>query len=183
MEYWEVRRDPDHMPYTGIVSITHESSDALRRKIIGLCPAAAAIAYPLLLQAFHAAVSPPGGALSGARIAGAAILLALAFAMPLSGLASDVWWTAAVLITFYVLFHLTNHLAGLIGPETHAAIVNAGRAVYRAPLSEPVLVLALLFQAASGARLAWHWSGLRTDAYRIFRSAPAPISRPFCWRI
>jgi hypothetical protein len=73
------------------------------------------------------------------------------------------------LITCYVLFHLTNHLFGLLGPETHAAIMKAGRVVYRAPLIEPVLVLALLFQASSGVRLAWHWSRLRTDAYRVFQ--------------
>jgi hypothetical protein len=255
MEYCEARRDPDHMPPASAAFITHETSDALRRKLIGLYPAAAAIAYPFLLQAFHAAVSPSGGSLSDTRIAVAAILLALAFAMPLSGLASAVWWTvaaqpsqselrarrlayaaiavpplfvfvgvlrgyavnllglpvsdvvvwiaiwllaglyvwsggdqpaperttrttgtlrvahgvSAVLITFYVLFHLTNHLSGLFGPETHAAIMKAGRAVYRAPLSETVLVLALLFQSASGLRLAWHWSSLRTDAHRIFQ--------------
>ena len=32
-----------------------------------------------------------------------------------------------------------------------------------------MLVLALLFQAASGVRLAWHWSGVRADAYRVFQ--------------
>ena len=237
------------------VSITHEPSDALQRKIIGLFPAAAVMVYPFLLQAFHVAVSPSGGSLSAVRIAGAAILLALAFAVPLSGLASAYWWTCALqpsqsdlrarrlayasiaapplfvfvgvvrgyavnllglqisdvaiwiaiwlaaglyvwsggdqsaperkthstgalrvahgvsaaLITCYVLFHLTNHLFGLVGPETHAEIMKAGRAVYRAPLIEPVLVLVLLFQASSGVRLAWHWSSLRTDAYRIFQ--------------
>jgi len=76
---------------------------------------------------------------------------------------------SAALISCYVLFHLTNHLFGLAGPETHAAIMKAGRAVYRAPLIEPVLVLLLLFQASSGVRLAWNWSRLRTDAYRIFQ--------------
>ena len=243
------------MNQTDAVSITHEPSDALRRRIIGLYPAAAAMVYPFLLQGFHAAVMPSGGALSAVRIAGAAVMLALAFALPLSGLASAFWrtrdaqpsqsdlrarrlayagiavpplfvfvgvirgyaanllglqlsdvaiwialWLAAglyvwsggdqpapepptrsigmlriahgvsaVLITCYVLFHLTNHLFGLVGPETHAAIMKAGRVVYRAPLIEPVLVLALLFQALSGVRLAWHWSRLRTDAYRVFQ--------------
>jgi hypothetical protein len=59
----------------------------LRRRLIGLCPAAAAIVYPFLLQVFHAAVSSSGGALSAVRVAGAAVMLAFAFAMPLSGLA------------------------------------------------------------------------------------------------
>jgi hypothetical protein len=237
------------------VSITEAPSDALRRKIIGLYPAAAALAYPFVLQAFHAAVSPSGVALSAVSIALATILLALAFALPLSGLVAAYWWTSAArpsqsdmrsrrlayfsiaapplfvfvgvvrgyvvnllglqvsdiaiwialwlvagisvwfagdqpvperktrstavlrvahgvsatLITCYVLFHFTNHLFGLAGPETHAAIMKAGRTVYRAPMIEPVLVLLLLFQAASGARLAWHWSSVRTDAYRIFQ--------------
>jgi hypothetical protein len=74
--------------YTNAVSITHKPSDAVRREIIGLYPAATAMAYPFLLQAFHAAVSPSGGALSAVRVAAAAILFALAFALPLSGLAS-----------------------------------------------------------------------------------------------
>jgi hypothetical protein len=227
-------------------SIANESSDVLRRKIIGLSPAAAAMAYPFLLKAFHIAVSAP--VLPPVRIAGAAILLVLAFAMPLSGLASATWQTrapqpnlrarrlayasiaapplfvfvgvapglvglhipdiaiwiavwlaaglyawsgrgaiapgrpvrsiakwrvahgiSAALIACFVLFHLTNHLFGLVGPDTHAAIMKAGRTVYRAPFIEPVLVLLLLFQVASGVRLAWRWSGLRTDGYRVFQ--------------
>jgi hypothetical protein len=237
------------------VSITQVSSDVLRRKMIGLYPAAAAMVYPLLLQAFHAAVSPSDGPLSAARFAIAAILLFLAFAVPLSGLVSAYWWTraaqpsqsemrarrlayasiavpplfvfigvvrgyavnllglqisdlaiwiaiwfaaalyawagsdqpvaeqktrstgalrvahgvSAALITCYVLFHLTNHLFGLAGPEVHAEIMKAGRVVYRSPVIEPVLVLLLLFQATSGVRLAWHWSNIRTDAYRVFQ--------------
>jgi len=76
---------------------------------------------------------------------------------------------AAAVIALFVLFHLTNHLFGLEGPEAHKAIMTAGRKVYRAPFVEPVLVALLLFQIASGARLAWRWSSLRVDAYRIFQ--------------
>ena len=206
------------------------------------------MAYPFLLQAFHAVVSPTDGLMSAVRIAGAAILLALAFAMPLSGLAFAHWQTrapepdlrarrlayasiaapplfvfvgvapglvgihlpdiaiwiaiwlaaglavwfgpgavvaerparsiagwriahgvSAALIACFVLFHITNHLFGLAGPTAHAAIMKAGRIVYRAPFIEPVLVLLLFFQVASGVRLAWRWSSLRADAYRIFQ--------------
>ncbi|MEH2546072.1 hypothetical protein V1283_002717 [Bradyrhizobium sp. AZCC 2262] len=74
---------------------------------------------------------------------------------------------SAALITCHVLFHLTNICLGWL--EIHAEIMKTGRAVYRAPLIEPVLVLLLLFQAASGVRLAWLWSSLRTDVYRIFQ--------------
>ena len=224
-------------------------SDTLRRKIVGLFPAAAAMAYPLLLQAFHLVVSQP--ALSAFRLATAAALLVLAFAMPLSGLAfayrfarrpqlsesdlharrlalasiaapplfvfigvapgllglhppeiplwiglwmlaglygwaggaasvvpqatqpSGTWrvahGVAAALIACFVLFHLTNHLSGLAGPSVHAAIMKAGRKVYRAAAVEPVLVTLLLFQVTSGLHLAWRWSGVRNDGFRVFQ--------------
>jgi hypothetical protein len=58
----------------------------------------------------------------------------------------------------YVLFHIGNHLFGLIGSEAHAAVMNVGRRVYRAPMIEPLLVLALFFQIGSGLYLAWRWS-------------------------
>jgi hypothetical protein len=233
------------------ISDASERSDVLPRKLVGLLPAATAIAYPFLLQAFHLVVSAPDVGPSGFRLAGAAALLVLAFAMPLSGLAFAYWltltpqpsqsdlrarrlayasiaapplfvfvgvakgllglripdvalwiglWTlaglygwsarvslvptqttqpsrvwriahgvSAALIACFVLFHLTNHLFGLVGPDIHAKIMKAGRTVYRASVIEPVLVILLLFQVASGVRLAWRWSDLRNDAYRIFQ--------------
>lgn len=222
--------------------MTTESSSAARTKALVLIPAAAALAYPWVLAAFHAAVS--------VSLAGAGALLILAFALPLSGFAvahrltrapqpsqsvagsrlaytslaapplfvllgvargllhihipelaiwAAFWMLAAVYVWFapgaapadrvqappapwrvahgiaaaviacYVLFHLTNHLFGLAGPETHAAIMRAGRTVYRSALIEPLLVILLLFQVASGVRLAWRWSSFRLDAYRIFQ--------------
>ena len=96
-------------------------------------PALAAMVYPFLLRAFHCAVSPADIDLSGIRLAGAAILLVLAFAVPLSGLPFVYWLSRA--------------------PQ----------------LSQSDLRALLLFQVASGARLAWAWSGLRNAAYRIFQ--------------
>jgi hypothetical protein len=222
--------------------MTTESSSAARGKALALIPAAAAVAYPFVLAAFHAVVSESP--------AGAGALLILAFALPLSGLAvvyrltrapepsesvaaarlayaslaapplfvllgvargllhirvpelaiwGAFWMLAAVYVWFapsaapadriqppsaawrvahgiaaafiacYVLFHLTNHLFGLAGPETHAAIMKAGRTVYRSAFIEPLLVTLLLFQVLSGVRLAWRWSSFRIDAYRIFQ--------------
>src|SRR5436309_3549312 len=65
--------------------------------------------------------------------------------------------TAAVLC-LYVLFHLTNHLFGLIGPDAHAAVMKIGRVVYRSGLGEPLLVAAMLVQIATGLFLARRWS-------------------------
>jgi hypothetical protein len=76
-----------------------------------------------------------------------------------------------VVVLIYVLFHITNHLFGLIGPAAHAAIMYVGRHVYRAPVIEPLLVALLLFQIASGLHLAWQWSVRQTDFYRTFQVA------------
>ncbi len=68
-------------------------------------------------------------------------------------------------------FHLGNHLAGRLGQDVHAAVMDVGRKVYRAGLLEPLLVLAFLFQAVSGLYLAWRWSHARQDAFRTFQIA------------
>jgi hypothetical protein len=47
--------------------------------------------------------------------------------------------------------------------------MKVGRRVYRSPVVEPVLVGLMLFQLISGARLAWRWSGVPVDAYRVFQ--------------
>ncbi len=73
---------------------------------------------------------------------------------------------AGALVALFVAFHLSNHLTGLIGPDLHARVMKAGRGVYRSPVVEPVLVGLLLFQVASGLRMAWRWSG-----------RPIPIAR------
>jgi hypothetical protein len=226
------------------------SASAKRRNFEALIPAMMAMAYPFLLRAFHSVVLSSGSTSSTPRYVGAAAILALAFAMPLSGLffayrfsRSDasapslrarrlaflsitapplfvfigvapglvglhppeaalwigIWLVAAsygisesstrsqtnveappgrwrvthgisgALILCFVLFHLTNHLFGLIGPDAHATVMHIGRKIYRATFIEPVLVLLLLFQVASGVRLAWRWSGLNNDVHRIFQ--------------
>jgi hypothetical protein len=76
---------------------------------------------------------------------------------------------AGAIILIYVLFHLTNHLLGLLGPDVHAAVMKMGRQVYRSPLVEPILVTLMLFQVIVGARLAWRWSSQAVDAIRVFQ--------------
>ena len=76
---------------------------------------------------------------------------------------------SAALISLFIAFHLCNHLAGLIGPDTHAHIMALGRRVYRSHIGEPVLVLLLLFQVISGVRLAWKWSYGMVDVPRALQ--------------
>src|SRR5262249_11939530 len=78
--------------------------------------------------------------------------------------------TAAVLC-LYVAFHLANHLFGLIGPDTHAAVMKIGRVVYRSGVGEPLLVAAMLFQIGTGLFLAWRWSAAPQGFHRTFQVA------------
>ncbi|WP_029081203.1 hypothetical protein [Bradyrhizobium sp. th.b2] len=224
-------------------------------KLRSMIPAAAAIAYPFLLDGFHLAVSPADGPMSFGRLVLAALCLLAATAAPLLGLACAWWMTtaapssfelrarrlayiciaapplfllagvglgllhihvsdelvwvagwlaaclyvllgseherpakpaaiapsiarwrvthgvAAAVILLYIAFHLTNHLLGLLGPEVHAAVMKMGRVVYRSSVVEPILVALMLFQVAVGVRLAWRWSALPADPYRVFQIA------------
>jgi hypothetical protein len=79
--------------------------------------------------------------------------------------------TNAAILVLYVLFHLTNHLTGLVGPDTHAAVMKIGRSVYRAPVIEPLLVILFLFQVGSGLRLAWPWTTRPAEPSRAFQVA------------
>lgn len=73
---------------------------------------------------------------------------------------------SAALLAIFILFHLSNHLTGLLGPTVHAHVMEVGRTVYRSAWIEPVFVGFLLFQVASGLRLAQRWSAPRADLYR-----------------
>jgi hypothetical protein len=78
---------------------------------------------------------------------------------------------SAAVVVIYVLFHIANHLAGLLGPVAHREIMDIGRSVYRAREIEPVLVVLFLFQAATGLYLAWGWSASPHDPFRAFQVA------------
>jgi hypothetical protein len=78
--------------------------------------------------------------------------------------------TAAIL-SLYVLFHITNHLFGLVGPDAHAAVMKIGRVVYRSGLGEPLLVAAMLFQVGTGLYLAWRWSAAPQPFHRTYQVA------------
>ncbi len=78
---------------------------------------------------------------------------------------------SGLLVSAYVAFHLFNHLFSLFGESAHAQVMEMGRIVYRSPLIEPLLVLALLFQVVTGGILVWKWSAQKTDFYRLFQLA------------
>jgi hypothetical protein len=76
---------------------------------------------------------------------------------------------SASLILLFVVFHLTNHLSGLIGPDVHAAIMKAGRTIYRSTPVELLLISLLLFQIITGVTLAARWSRGAGDRFRVLQ--------------
>lgn len=57
---------------------------------------------------------------------------------------------SALLLTAYALVHIANHLAGLGGVEAHIQFMQAFRQIYRLPVVEAVLLVAVVFQIVSG---------------------------------
>ena len=96
---------------------------------------------------------------------------ALPAAAPPAAAARVAHGVVAALVLVYVLFHLANHLFGLVGPAAHAAVMRWGRRLYRAPAAEVLLVGLLLCQVALGGWLAWRWSRRGMDRHRAFQLA------------
>jgi hypothetical protein len=95
----------------------------------------------------------------------------IAAAVPAVGGWRVVHGVTAAVLCLYVVFHLTNHLFGLIGPDAHAAVMKTGRVVYRSAVGEPLLVAAMLFQIGTGVFLAWRWSAAAHDFQRTYQVA------------
>jgi hypothetical protein len=67
---------------------------------------------------------------------------------------------SALFIAVFVLLHMTNHLAGLGGQETHIAFMAEARQFYRQPFVEVVLICLILWQVGSGlVMLVRGWAG------------------------
>jgi hypothetical protein len=78
---------------------------------------------------------------------------------------------AALLLFGYIAIHVSNHLAGLWGAETHLALMDVLRRWYRHPLVEPVLVLLVLAQVGTGMRLLRGWLSRDADVPRTLQVA------------
>ena len=79
--------------------------------------------------------------------------------------------SASAIILLFVALHISNHLFGLFGAETHAEFMKMARHIYRAKAIEPLLVALLLFQLVSGFWLSWRYMGERIDRFRAFQLA------------
>lgn len=57
---------------------------------------------------------------------------------------------SALVIIVYACLHITNHLVGLGGVESHIEFMRKARLVYRLPAVEILLLLSVAFQICSG---------------------------------
>lgn len=60
---------------------------------------------------------------------------------------------SALVIIAYAFIHITNHLVGLAGIESHIEFMRKARWVYRQPTVESLLFLSVAFQVCSGLTL------------------------------
>ena len=88
---------------------------------------------------------------------------------PVSARLRVVHGISASLIVIFVVFHLGNHLSGLMGPDVHASIMKAGRTIYRSAPIEVLLIGLLLFQIITGVTLATRWSRRPGDGFRVLQ--------------
>lgn len=68
-------------------------------------------------------------------------------------MSKKVHYWSGMLITIFVGFHLLNHLLSVFGATAHIEWMNRFRVVYRYPLVEILLLLAVLVQVISGLSL------------------------------
>jgi hypothetical protein len=87
---------------------------------------------------------------------------------------------AAAAITLFALFHITNHLAGIAGGQAHLALMQAFRTVYRNPLVEGLLAIAVLFQVVSGIVLLRRRL-MTSNRFEILQGAAGAYLLVFLW--
>jgi succinate dehydrogenase/fumarate reductase cytochrome b subunit len=85
---------------------------------------------------------------------------------------------SALFIAVYACVHIANHLVGLGGVESHIAFMRTARLVYRFPVVEVVLLMAIAFQICSGLTFVvrgWRqrqgfmpWLQAASGAYLVF---------------
>ncbi|OJJ21338.1 hypothetical protein BKI52_12315 [marine bacterium AO1-C] len=60
---------------------------------------------------------------------------------------------SGITLSLFIGVHLFNHLAALFGATLHMRIMDVLRVVYRNPVIETILLIAVFFQAMSGIQL------------------------------
>ena len=62
-------------------------------------------------------------------------------------------YISGLTITFFISLHLFNHICSIFGANTHIAVMNTLRILYRNFFAETILLAAVLVQIVSGLKL------------------------------
>src|SRR5690625_979881 len=65
----------------------------------------------------------------------------------------NIHFISGVIIAIYVFFHLVNHLFGFAGVDRYMEVMESFRIVYRNPVVETLLLVAVAFQVVTGVTL------------------------------
>jgi hypothetical protein len=79
--------------------------------------------------------------------------------------------SALAIIVIFLALHMTNHLTGLVGPDTYDRVMKMFRHVYRTELMQPILVALFFFQIVTGLYFVWRYTGAPSDRFRTFQIA------------
>jgi len=78
---------------------------------------------------------------------------------------------AVAVLGLFLGSHLVNHLAGLVGPEAHRALMKSLRVIYGSAIAEPVVVALMLFLVGSGFWLARRRLQAGLDSFGVLQIA------------
>jgi hypothetical protein len=73
--------------------------------------------------------------------------------------------SAVTILVIFLMPHIANHLTAIWSVDAHIAVMRVLRHIYRAELTQPLLVVLLIFQIASGLVL---WRGRMTVDADLF---------------
>jgi hypothetical protein len=85
----------------------------------------------------------------------------------------------ALLLGLFILSHLAVHVTALAGPQAHIDNLEMVRKIYKNPIVEPLLAMAIILQVAIGIRLVrrrlriakkgfWGWVQILSGLYLAF---------------
>jgi hypothetical protein len=78
--------------------------------------------------------------------------------------------SALLIVLIFLAWHLLNHASALVSREFNQAMMDALRKWYRSDFVEPLLVVLMLFQVASGVILLRWATAARHDFYRTLQT-------------
>jgi hypothetical protein len=60
---------------------------------------------------------------------------------------------SGLLLSVFIFMHISNHLLALVSPQSHILFMEKARLIYRQPIIETLLLMAVLLQILSGLKL------------------------------